>query len=221
MIICTYTYAETNGTREMRRSVERCGHELAAVTAGPAPDAVNAQLIALYKRAAGGHKKFLYADAADSFFQRPLSDEDIPDDHILYSTEKACYPHPEWASKHPASGSRWKFLNGGGVCGPLELMIEYYSRYRLTDVGSKNGQAYLQECLFAAVADGFPIKLDTDCNVFQTLAFADESEFTWEDGLLHNVITGSTPIVLHGNGLTDMRHIYKRFADEENIAISK
>lgn len=215
MIICTYIFAETNGTREMRRSVERYGHELAVVTAGPSPDHVNQQMIALYKRASGGHKKFLYADAADSFFQRSLSDDDIPDDHILYSTEKACYPYPEYNVKHPASTSPWKFLNGGGVCGSLELMIEYFQKYRLHDVGSKNGQAYLQERLFDAGADGFPVRLDFDCNVFQTLAFADDSEFSWVDGLLYNKVTGTTPIVLHGNGLTDMSHIYKRFADEE------
>ena len=234
MIVCTYIYAETNGTREMRKSVERCGHELAVVTAGPAPDAVNQQLLGLYRRAASGHKKFVYADAADSFFQRPLNDDQIPSDCIMYSTEKACYPYPDWNVKHPASDSRWKFLNGGGVCGPLDLMIEYYERYRLCSPGSMNGQAYLQQQMFQAISDGFPIKLDTSCSVFQTLAFADESEFEWRHTmqqtyfdketntrqavsveLLHNTITGTVPAVLHGNGLTEMKHIYERWSDEK------
>lgn len=213
MIVATYIYQETEGTRQMRASVNRVGHELAVVTTSTSPNDINNQLLALYRRASGGHKNFLYADAADSFFQREVTN--IPTDYLLYSTEKACYPYPDWGKKHPPSGSRWRYLNGGGVCGPLQLMIEYYERYKLCNVGSKNGQAYLQECLFQALADGFPVKLDFDCSVFQTLAFADESEFDWDTGLLRNNITGTVPAVLHGNGLTEMRHIYERFKQRE------
>lgn len=220
MIVCTYIYAETNGTKEMRKSVARQGHELAVCdVSGPDPNRINEALIQLYKRASGGHENFLYLDAADSFVQREIVG--IPTDHILYSTEKACYPHPAWQDRHPASKSPWRYLNGGGVCGPLKLMIEYYERYQLCQVGSANGQAYLQEKLFQAIAEGFPVKLDTECKIFQTLAFADDSEFDWiappkalmrhTRPLLYNKVTNHWPSVLHGNGLTEMKHIYSRF----------
>lgn len=227
MIVATYIYAETFGTKQMRRSVEMHGHELAVCSVhGPDPNRINQELLQLYKRASTGHENFLYLDAADSFVQREIVG--IPTDHILYSTEKACYPHPAWSVKHPPSESPWRFLNGGGVCGPIKLMIEYYQRYNLCQVNGMNGQAYLQQQFFQAVADGFPVRLDTECRIFQTLAFADESEFEWltnfkgikhfvgleqvEDReLLHNKITGTTPAVLHGNGLTEMKHIYQRF----------
>lgn len=230
MIVCTYIYAETNGTKQMRRSVEMNGHELAVCNVhGPDPNAINQQLIQLYQRASTGHETFLYLDAADSFVQREITD--IPTDHILYSTEKACYPHPAWANDHPPSASPWRYLNGGGVCGPLKLMIEYYRRYNLANPGSENGQAYLQRRLFEAIKDGFPVKLDTECRIFQTTAFADPSEFEWtinhpyvqsfvtqraysvrKGELLMNKITNTFPAVLHGNGLTDMSEIYKRLS---------
>lgn len=220
MIIATYIYAETEGTKQMRRSVAMHGHELAVCNvSGPDPNRINQELFQLYQRASGGHENFLYLDAADSFVQREITG--IPTDHILYSTEKACYPHPSWGDRHPPATSPWRFLNGGGVCGPLKLMIEYYRRYNLCNPGSENGQAYLQKVLFQAIADGFPVKLDTDCSIFQTTAFADESEFEWiappealmrhTRPLLYNKVTNHWPAVLHGNGLTDMRHIYERF----------
>lgn len=209
MIVCTYTYCDHPGIEQMKRSVEYHGHELAIVKTNHSPNDINQKLLGLYQRASGGHENFLYLDAADSFVQCHI--EDIPTDHILYSTEKACYPFPAWASKHPESNSRWRFLNGGGVCGPLKLMIEYCERYKLCAVGGMNGQAYLQQKLFEAIADGFPVRLDTECRIFQTLAFADDSEFEWKDGLLHNTMTGTVPMVLHGNGLTEMKHIYERF----------
>lgn len=212
MIVATYIYAETFGTGKMRESVNRFGHELAVVNAGPSPDHINAMLLDLYRRASTGHENFLYLDAADSFVQREITG--IPTDHILYSTEKACYPYVDWASKHPETTSPWRYLNGGGVCGPIKLMIEYYEKYRLGSVGSENGQAYLQKCLFQAIADGFPVKLDTECRIFQTLAFADDSEFEWKGNQLCNTVTGTVPAVLHGNGLTEMRHIYKKWDDE-------
>jgi len=218
MIVVTYKYSPTPGFTEMEKSVRRQGHELAVLeVSGPHPDEINRKLLDLYERASTGHENFLYADGADSFFQREVTG--IPTDCILYSTEKACYPIVEYAKKHPETESRWKYLNGGGVCGPLKLMIEYMRRYNLCNVGSKNGQQYLMECFFQARKDGFPVKLDVECEIFQTLAFADDSEFEWIEyplqgktyHELRNKITGTIPAVLHGNGLTEMKHIYARF----------
>jgi hypothetical protein len=70
-----------------------------------------------------------------------------------------------------------------------------------------------------AVAEGFPIKLDFSCKLFQSIAFDHDptrgdyplhltgyegTDFEIKDGLVVNKLTKSTPAVLHGNGQTPM-----------------
>lgn len=201
MIVVTYVYKDTDGTRQMAESVARQGYELAVVRTDSNTANIIRQLYECYKRAATGHDHIIYSDAADTYFQKEVK---IPDDNIVYSTEKACYPFPDWASKYKPVKSRWKFLNGGGYCGPSQMIVEFFERYKLYDIGGTNPQAAQMDAYFKAVDDGFPIKLDTGCKIFQSIAFEEDSEFEMKDGLLRNKITKSVPSVLHGNGLTSL-----------------
>lgn len=211
MIIITNIYAPNVRTQQTLDSFSRFGYELAVLND---PFRGNGQVLRslyeCYKRAATGHETFVYTDGADTFCQREF---EPPSDHILYSTEKACYPHVEIAKQYKPVKSPWKYLNGGGYGGPLKLIIEFFERYGLhryaNDINGQHEQmmAYLQ-----AEKDGFPIKLDTDCETFQTMAFADPSEFNVcefehereKHKVLRNEITGKVPAILHFNGLTDM-----------------
>lgn len=201
MIVITYIFKDTDGTRRMAESVAKQGYDLGVVRTDDNPATVIRELYECYKRAVTGHDLIIYADAADTYFQKPLK---VPEDHILYSTEKACYPFPDWASRYQPVKSRWKFLNGGGCCGPTKLLVEFYDRYNLHSIGATNPQAALMEAYFKAVEEGFPIKLDTSCKQFQSIAFEDPDEFEMKDGLLRNRITKAIPAVLHGNGLTPL-----------------
>jgi hypothetical protein len=175
----------------------------------------------------------MYADAADSFCQRRFF---APYDKIIYQTEKACYPHT-WVAQHypnvptAYAGSPWKYLNGGGYCGSTKLICEFFERYGLNDLpGDANGQHEQMMAYIQAKEDGFPIQLDDGCELFQSMAFADPSEFSInnyidmetrpfigvsnikigedvlikEKKILYNKITNQIPAVLHFNGLTDM-----------------
>lgn len=199
MIVVTYTYRETPGTIRMAESVARQGYELAVVKAGENPVEIMRQLYECYKRASTGHDHIIYADAADTYFQRRVN---VPDDHILYSTEKQCFPFVNWADKFKDTRSPWRFLNNGLMCGPSELIVEYFERYGLNDI-KINAQAAAQEAYFQARADRYPVKLDILCEEFQSIAFEEPGEFE-SDTVLRNLITGTTPAVLHGNGLTPL-----------------
>jgi hypothetical protein len=160
----------------------------------------------------------MYADAADSFCQRKFF---APYDTIIYQTEKACYPH-EWVAGHypntPTSykNSPWKYLNGGGYCGSTKLIVEFFEKYGLNNLpGDVNGQHEQMLAYIKAKEDGFPILLDDGCELFQSMAFADHSEFELRQRQVHlspdenskylvNKITKNVPAVLHFNGLTDM-----------------
>lgn len=201
MIIVTYIYKDTPGTKRMAESVARHGYELAVVRTDSNPANIINELYQCYKRASTGHDHIVYSDAADTYFQKPVT---VPIDHILYSTEKQCFPFPDWESKYAPVKSRWKFLNGGGYCGPSALLVEFFERYKLHSIGGTNPQAAQMEAYFQGVKDGFPIKLDTQCKVFQSVAFESDDEFEMKNGLLRNKVTKSVPSILHGNGLTSL-----------------
>lgn len=225
MVIITNIYKPFEGTKRMIQSFERHGYEVAVNTIPTGNGAIMRGLYECYKRAITGHETFCYADAADTICQRRLN---VPTDHLLWSTEKACYPHPDKAKLynfHHKLKSPWRYLNNGLYMGRLDLMIEFMERYglhRLPD--NANGQDEVMDAYFKAVEDGFPIKLDFGCKEFQSIAFDHDpktgsypvhakgyegTDFEIVNGLVKNNKTKSTPAVLHGNGQTPMQWIYQ------------
>jgi hypothetical protein len=215
MVVITYVYNETPNVKQTIKSFERFGYEVAVIRTDTHRG--NGEALRLlydcYKRASTGHINFMYADAADSFCQRKFF---APYDKIIYQTEKACYPHTWVAHNYPNtptaySHSPWKYLNGGGYCGSTKLIVEFFERYGLTELqGDANGQHEQMLAYIQAKKDGFPIQLDDGCELFQSMAFADPSEFAIsmnariKSKVLWNKITNQVPAVLHFNGLTDM-----------------
>lgn len=218
MVVVTNIYSPNNNTKQTVESFQRHGYEVAI---NSAPFKGNGQvlrdMLACYKRAITGHELFVYTDGADTYCQRKF---EVPTDHILYSTEKACYPHPEIAKQYRPTKSKWKYLNGGGYGGPLKLIVEFFERYGLDKHPNDiNGQHEQMMAFLKAEKEKFPIKLDTRCEVFQTMAFADPGEFEVvttfvgiekalegepQPLLLKNKLTKTIPAILHFNGLTDM-----------------
>lgn len=221
MVIVTYIYSDNVRTKQTIDSFKRFGYEVAIVREDAHRGNGHALrlLYECYKRASTGHINFAYADAADSFCQRTFF---APYDKIIYSTEKACYPHVELAKEYPTVktkyiGSPWKYLNGGGYCGSTKLIVEFFEKYLLKHLTKNdvNGQHEQALAYIEAQKDGFPIQLDDGCELFQTMAFADPSEFEVrlmqsqkvveeQTKILMNVKTKNIPAILHFNGLTDM-----------------
>ena len=220
MVIITNIYKPFAGTDRMVSSFEKHGFEVAVNRIPTGNGQILRGLYECYKRAATGHDHFAYADAADTVCQRPFT---VPTDHLLWSTEKACYPHPEKAKEYKFGGrlkSPWRYLNNGVYGGPLALAIEFFERYGLHKLhDSANGQAEVMDAYLKAQEDGFPIKLDFGCKLFQSIAFDHDpklnghplhlkgyegTDFEIKDGLVVNKLTKSTPAVLHRNGQTPM-----------------
>jgi hypothetical protein len=220
MVIITNIYKPFAGTDRMVSSFEKHGFEVAVNRIPTGNGAILRGLYECYKRAIGGHETFAYSDAADTVCQRPFT---VPTDHLLWSTEKACYPNPEKAKEYKFAGrlkSPWRYLNNGVYGGPLALAIEFFERYGLHKLhDGANGQAEVMDAYLKAQEDGFPIKLDFNCKLFQSIAFDHDpnrqghpvhangyegTDFEIKDGLVVNKLTKSTPAVLHGNGQTPM-----------------
>jgi hypothetical protein len=212
MVVLTKIYEETPQTIQMVESFERFGYEVGVIRS---PHLGNGEtlreLYETYKRAITGHETFVYSDGADTYCQLPFT---VPNDKLIWSTEKAIYPQ-DGTVKYPPnkSGSQWCYLNGGGVMGSLALMIEFMEKYGLTNLPNEaSGQLEITKAYLKARKDKFPIELDFQCKYFQTIAFIEENEFGVYEHLgreenepeyiVMNKVTGQKPAIFHANGLT-------------------
>lgn len=182
-----------------------------------------------YLKSLEGYTHFLYTDAWDTF-ALGTPDEMLSkmpkDDILLISAERACYPHPGKEPLYPTHESPWHFVNGGGWAGSIKKFCEMYEAEPPTT--ELNDQVYLTDQFLNHYKEGW-IKLDYDCEIFQTIAFCPESDFEFkiqkhkipelqEEGLKlvrrdypygDNKVTNTRPIFWHGNGHCPMPHIYK------------
>lgn len=221
-IVLTSIYQEFWGTQEFRKSCDRVGLPVYNAWQNPGRFTGHGETLrydyeALVKLQED-YKFIIYADGADSLFLKSFTP---PDNKIIYSAEKAVWPPDQrmndfWKDYYsiyitPHKG-RWSYLNGGGWCGPTSLLIEFFDRYGLNKYkGDIQGQREQAEALIKARKGGFPIELDSNCEYFQTTGFEDAGDFEITDGKFKNIVTDTEPCILHGNGRTDMKHLYETF----------
>jgi len=147
-----------------------------------------------------GYTHYIYTDAWDTFVLRNSEGLIVPDG-LFISAEKACYPHTDKASLYPENKSLWKYVNGGGWAGDIQTFIDVYEAHPPTN--ELNDQVWLTDIFLKGIG-----QLDYNCDLFQTMAFYNESEITLYDGLLTNRITNTIPYFIHGNGHTPIPFIY-------------
>lgn len=150
-------------------------------------------------------------DAYDIFMLGTMQEalDKIPDkDCILFNAEKASWPYGEWAKEYPEVEGQWKYLNGGACFVQVEKFIRLFEEnpIRHTD----NDQPALAR-VYLDKRDQYNMKLDTNCDLFQSIAFEHDGDFLIQDGNVRfiNLEMGTSPIIIHGNGKTPMDKIYK------------
>lgn len=128
----------------------------------------------------------------------------LPPLKMLISAEKNCYPHPERKGEYPETESAWKYVNGGGWIAEIEYFKYICSKENLNP--GSHDQVWLME---AYLKNRDEIKLDTQCDIFQTIAFSHKEEWSEGDNRFYNLATGSCPVFFHGNGHTEMDWVYE------------
>lgn len=147
---------------------------------------------------------FIFIDAFDVIFIRPQAsiesvlNEIQVDYDCIFSTEKACWPDSDKASLFPVIDSPWKYLNSGSYLYKIDRFIELVSNnmpeYAVDD----------QRYFTSLFLDGYmACILDSGCEIFQSIAFAEESDFSITRDSFKNIKTNTRPTILHANGKTD------------------
>lgn len=154
-----------------------------------------------YLKEVKDYTHFIYTDAWDTFALKA----DLPIiNGFLISAERNCYPYAELADKYPDVSSPFKYVNGGGWGGEISAFLKLYES--LVPTNEMNDQVWLTE-RYLHFKDSDWVKLDVNCEVFQTIGFCEEErDFNLTQGL--NKITNTYPVFWHGNGHTPMKNIY-------------
>lgn len=151
----------------------------------------------------------LVCDASDAFFvggeDSILSRFIEMQAPVVISAEKRCWPQSSLASYFPQVDTPWKYLNSGGYIGRkwdvvnllryLEAMTVDESMFRSRDWDVD--QFRLSLVYIDSISS---IKLDTRCEIFQTMGDLAKDEISWKGGFCRNLVTNTFPLVVHYNG---------------------
>ena len=144
--------------------------------------------------------EFILLDAFDTYAVAGPADWNMITNRVIVSGEKHCYPNPG-LSDYFIHKSPWRYVNSGQVFGNKRYFLDLVERYPFPD--EDNDQIWYTEQAMHGRVD-----IDYHCQVFQSIAFESEGDFTLADGRLTNNLTGSSPIFLHGNGRTPLDIFY-------------
>ncbi len=131
--------------------------------------------------------------------------EDAPG-KLLVSCEANCFPDGPWREVYDAaSSSPWRYGNAGQYCGRREAVIELLAAIQrrigvavfLGGVTASIDAQIVIHCLYTQ--DGYPMAMDTECRVFQSLYLASLEAVPFQLPC-RNAVTGTFPFFLHFNG---------------------
>jgi hypothetical protein len=208
------------GFLRMKQSVEKHGWEIEVIDS---PFKFGGQLQVINKWLQGYSGEATHIVYIDAFDNICFGDEfevlrkfEAFNCSMVISAEKACYPHPEKAIFYPEIESGWRYVNGGGWMGEINYLKTLFEHFLLPD---SHDQVWLTDTYLNQQED---IKLDSECEIFQTIAFSNPDEWEKCEIAIATTLTPTTPaqirflnkihqtlpVFFHGNGRTDMKWLY-------------
>lgn len=143
----------------------------------------------------------LFVDAYDVLATGPITKQYRG---IVFSCEKACWPDQEKANLYSNSPTPYRFLNSGSYIGEIDEILKVLDNE--DPQSSEDDQRFWTDAYLSAKYD---IRLDCTCELFQSIAFRSDGDYLVENCEVKNLHTGNKPVIIHGNGRTDMTEIYR------------
>jgi len=200
-VVCHSNKLDHEGFLQFKKSMDHFNYDYIALND---PDYNWSTTFDIYlkyiKSVASEYTHILTCDSWDTIAYAPMQeimDKYKETDCGFWSVEKACFPNPSLADDYPKIPFQWKYINCGGSLFPIPLFIETFEKYK----ADSNIQEWAAKN-FLYDNDG-RIKLDTNCDIFQTMGFEHEGDFSFEDGRIVNNFTESKPVLAHFNGRTE------------------
>lgn len=193
-----------NGWLKLEESLKRHGWEY--VTIVKEWKGFGTKIIGLYEYLVNSYDDdFIYLDAYDNYCIAPPDEFNYKHrggSGLIISSEKGCYPDSNNRGKFPTVPHEWKYLNSGQIYGRREDFMKLFEQnpVRFED----DDQRWYTDRFLERRSS---ISLDY-CNIFQSVAFEVEGDFTLTYNRLYNNKTHTFPMFIHGNGKTDMSKFY-------------
>ncbi|XP_014283346.1 procollagen-lysine,2-oxoglutarate 5-dioxygenase isoform X1 [Halyomorpha halys] len=122
---------------------------------------------------------------------------------IVFAAEVFCWPDKSLADSYPKTELPYKYLNSGGFIGYAKQLYNLLEENRLKN--KDDDQHYFTKLfLDKQIREKYRIRLDNKATIFQCASGATDHLKLIESSdnyyALLNEVTGSQPLVLHGNG---------------------
>lgn len=135
-------------------------------------------------------------------------------DAVVFNAEKGLFPRADLEHAFPECGTPWRYLNSGVFVGKPARILALLEAMNLDDISddhkstddlhggpgrwvNPNDQGWFQ---YAYAAQPVTMRLDSQCNVLQTLSGCSLDEFDLSGAAIKNAVTGTQPLVWHFNG---------------------
>ncbi|CDR33002.1 glycosyltransferase domain-containing protein [Criblamydia sequanensis] len=202
--ICTVASRPKPGLQQLLLSAEKFGLKVEVLGMG-LPYKKNGQKLSymkMYLENIPDTDLVLFVDAYDVIF---LANENVIKDKFysfnspfVISAETNCFPFQELASAYPESPTLFKYLNSGTYMGYAGYIKFLLNEFIIEEDKSDQGQ--LTKLFLRREHE---ITLDYYSELFMTLHGIRGNQIKLEKDpkLVHCLLTGSTPSIIHGNGL--------------------
>lgn len=143
-------------------------------------------------------RHILFTDSQDAFFCAP--EVEILEKYrrfkadLVVAGEANCYPNESFRDRYPTGGT-YRFLNSGGLIGTKEAILDCLAKIR--DYDGPDDDQFRLSSLFI---EGYPLKIDTQAQIFQCMSVQPPLEIALCRPF--NRDTSNWPCQLHFNGRT-------------------
>lgn len=162
-------------------------------------------------------KVIIFCDAFDVVFAKNpavivehlfASAAEVSGTEVVWNAEKSCFPNAALADNHPSCATPFRYLNSGLSVGFTDSFLKALKEMNANAIPddfqnadgswthSNDQNNWMVQFLNGVVG----MRLDSRCEVFQTMYNVTADEMDMSGTLIRNTITNTTPAAFHFNG---------------------